>query len=193
MSARNRDHVMIDIETMSTSNKASILTIGAVVFDPNGNDNEDSLKENSFYTLISLEDNQKEGRDIDAGTVIWWMKQTKEAQEALYNDTPKTLRAGLTEFKTWAGSLNPKPNIVWANSPSFDCVILKDAFAQCSIFWPFKFFEERDVRTIKDLAYPEGWDVPQFGTGVAHNALDDAIKQAMLVQNCMHKLQGRAA
>ena len=56
--------------------------------------------------------------------------------------------------------------------------------------WPFKFWESRSVRTITEAAYPNG-DQPAIGVGVAHKALDDAIRQALMVQHCNAVIAGR--
>lgn len=79
------------------------------------------------------------------------------------------------------------PQRVWAKDPDFDVVILRNAFAQIGEMFPFKFWETRSVRTITELAYPDG-DPPPIGVGVAHNAKDDAIRQALMVQHCHHVL-----
>ena len=55
---------------------------------------------------------------------------------------------------------------------------------------PWDFWSCRSVRTIQDLAWPEGAaDKPYFEVpGVAHDARWDAIQQAMIVQAAMVRL-----
>lgn len=175
-------HLMVDIETMSTRQDAAILSIGAVLFDPNG----DSIDETrTFNQTIGIESNEAEGRHFSGATIAWWLKQSQEARKALLTDT-LPLGTALTKFKTWIA--RNTPTLVWANSPSFDVAILKHAFAQQKMHWPFAYWAERDVRTLKDAAYPNG-DAPAITHGTAHGALDDAIKQALLVQRCHYALR----
>lgn len=182
----NNKHVMIDIETMSTLPSASIISIAAVMFDPYGDQNADELAKNPTYnTHISLADNQKRGRHIDGDTVMWWLTQSQDAQRALC-EAPKTnLANGLGGLLTFLA--NNQPTHVWANDPDFDVVILNSALRDCNLRWPFGFWMNRSVRTVKDLAYPDG-DCPHFEVGTAHDALDDCFKQALLVQHCVWKI-----
>ncbi len=175
-------HVMVDIETMSTSPRSAIASIGAVIFDPNG-DNIDDMP--TFYQAIDLASNEKAGRHFSGSTIAWWLKQEEGARAALLTDV-LPLHTALTKFQQWL--TKNQPIICWANSPSFDCVILKDAFSDFSMHWQFNYWEERDVRTIKDAAYPNG-DCPKIQLGVAHGALDDSMSQALTVQRCHSALR----
>ena len=176
------NHLMVDLETMSTTTHAAIASIGAVIFDPR----EDAVDAcPTFYQAVDLTSNEKAGRHFSGSTIAWWLQQSEGARGALLTDV-LPLHTALTKFQLWIAK--HKPIVCWANSPSFDCVILKDAFGQHHMNWPFKYWEERDVRTIKDAAYPDG-DCPKIRLGVAHGALDDALSQAMTVQRCFSALQ----
>jgi hypothetical protein len=176
--------VMLDLETMDVAPSAAILTIGAVHFDPFGQDTEETLRtpERTFYARISLDSNTAQGRTMSAGTVKWWLGQTDSARNELLQ-AELALRTAILTFRMWASNLTPRADRVWAKSPEFDVVILKHAFDQLNEVWPFKFWNSRDVRTATELAYPEG-NEPKIGVGTAHNALDDAIRQALMVQHC---------
>lgn len=170
-------HLMLDLETMSTRHNAAIASIGAVIFDPN-TDTLDGCP--TFYQTVDLESNERDGRHFSGSTVAWWLKQSEAARVALVSDQLPLQKAleRLTAF-----IVAHKPVIVWANSPSFDCTILRSAYSHHHKHFPFEYWAERDVRTIKDAAYPNG-DAPQCRRGVAHGALDDALSQADLVQRC---------
>jgi hypothetical protein len=173
-------YLMTDIETMDTEPSAAIVSLGACIFDPHGEGPIDT-----FYRAISLEDNVKRGRTMSAGTVLWWMQQSDSARQALVKDVTN-LHGALVEFSLWVAGHNPCRS--WANDPDFDYVILSHAMRSLNVLVPWKFWETRSMRTIKDLSHPEG-DFPDFtGDGVAHNAMDDAIKQAIGVQYAHAKL-----
>lgn len=180
---------MVDLETMSTRPDAAIITIGAVHFDPFGADTEESIKADPgrlFYTTISMESNEREKRHFSAGTVKWWLQQSQDAQKALLSPDSH-LPGALKAFRMWVQECTPKTDRVWAKSPEFDCVILKSAFDSVGELWPFSYWNSRDVRTVIELAYPEG-DEPKIGVGTAHNALDDAIRQVLSVQDAYRRL-----
>lgn len=178
-------HIMVDIETMATGPTAAIVSIGACAFDMLNLDEEIKRR---FEIHISLESNEAEGRKLSAGTVSWWLKQSKEAQAALFIDPITNLRSALVQFRMWVQQQEPKATHVWAKDPDFDCVILKHAFDQFREIWPFQYWQHRSVRTITEAAYPDG-DEPDLRVGVHHSAADDAITQALMVRHCWHKIQ----
>jgi hypothetical protein len=169
---------MTDIETMSTQGNAAILTIGVVLFDPRSEDTEETLRASSeLFGPITFESNEKEGRHFSPATMAWWLQQSREAQDALFEGTLVNLRAALESFRQFIVSAKPRPTRIWAND--------------CGLRWPFKFWESRSVRTIKELAYPPGGlrgDFPTIGVGTAHNAMDDSIRQALAVQHAYQVL-----
>lgn len=182
---------MVDIETMSTSKDAAILTIGAVKFDPYTLNRSDDFIEGNHIELfgpISLDSNEKYGRHMSASTITWWFQQTREAQQAMFSGKGIALQQALYNFRRWImDSDDPAPNRIWAKDPDFDCTILISAMNAVNEHWPFKFWESRSVRTVTELAYPNG-DEPEIRIGTHHNALDDAISQVLMVQHCIHQL-----
>ena len=175
-------HLMVDIETMSTRENASILSIGWVFFDPRGMDDETTLNGNIIN--IALQGQEDFGRHISGSTVIWWLQQEKAAQDNLTQGEQMGMRAALTKFRM-SITKAPIATRCWAKSPDFDIKILNSAFSAAGEMWPseMSYSACRCVRTITELAYPEG-DAPQIGVGVAHNALDDAKRQVLMVQHC---------
>ena len=161
--------VMLDLETMGTSNDAAIVAIGAVEFDvvagPIGE---------VFYRTIDLSSAVAEGGVIDAATVMWWLRQSDAAREALYGrgDTLH-IRQGLHEFAAWM-SARGKDVKVWGNGAAFDNVILAQAYRRMGLPVPWQHWDDRCYRTVRAL-YP---DIQMQRTGVHHNAGDDAVSQA---------------
>lgn len=159
-------HVMIDLETMGTRPNAPIIAIGAVTFDANAVYDE-------FYVNIDLESAVRDGgAAIDPETVMWWMKQSDEARAALQVN-PKPLRVALFEFTRWVKQSEVVTG-VWGNGASFDNIILSETYRRMSMEPPWKFWDDRCYRTVKNM-FP-GVKAERFGTH--HNALDDAKSQA---------------
>ena len=165
-------HVMLDLETMSTSSYAAVVSVGAVKFDPVG-----GVFHTSFYQIVSLASSMKAGLRVDADTIKWWMYQTGEVRKALTSPTGVGLDEALLGFAEWYGSDDSVP--VWGNGAGFDNVILGNAYKAVGIDQPWSYKADRCFRTLRSLA-PEV--LAPNGCRVKHNALDDAIEQAKWLQ-----------
>ena len=162
--------VMLDIETMSNTPDAAILSIGAVEFDLG----EKRLGE-EFYTVIDLASAVASGGEMNASTVIWWMKQT-EAARNLFSQPALPITVALNEFSEWMQKRGDKKDIrVWGNGAAFDNVIMVAAYKRLGLEPPWMFWNDRCYRTIKNL-FPK---IKAGRIGVHHHALDDARTQAM--------------
>lgn len=174
-------HVMIDLETLGTVADAVILSIGAVRFDPDTNQIDDA----GFYKSISIESNLDYKRRIQEDTLIWWLGQSVAAQH-VFHEPKETLETSLCEFSDWLGD---DKAYMWSNGADFDLPMLAHAFTQCTITIPWKFWNSRCVRTLKNLDVAKNIKVPRLGTH--HNALQDAIHQAQLVQAIHAAMAGK--
>lgn len=169
--------VMIDLETMGTGKDACILAIAAVYFDPITGELGDE-----FYTNVNLQSNINAGREITASTLLWWMRQEKEAQEQVFslNHTAPKLSEAIVCFADFFKNDSHK---VWGNGAIFDISILETAFIKCKTPLPWKFWNVRDVRTAVEMGqlldFNPKKDLPFIGT--RHNALDDSKHQAKYV------------
>lgn len=179
------NNLMIDIETLSTQSDAAIATIGAVFFEP-----ETGGIGPTFYTAVGLSSAQQAGGRIDADTVIWWMKQSSAARAAITGEAVDISLAltSLSEFIAAECDLGRVK--VWGNGAGFDNIIVRSAFDRCGIECPWKFWNDRDVRTIVDMGRAVGFDPKKDMpfTGEVHNALDDAIHQAKYVSAIWQRL-----
>jgi len=130
---------MIDIETMSTSQHATICSIGACKFDPN----TPNKIGDEFYAVI---DWNLDDRDVDMGTIRWWMEQSDVARAQISRTDGIPLAQALNNLANFLG-----PNdIVWGNGATFDISILQDAYEGVT---PWAFWNVGDVRTVVDLAH----------------------------------------
>lgn len=180
------NHVMIDIETMGTNPNAPIASIGAVFFNPKTGE----LGE-KFYCRVDIETDMKNGAVADGSTIKWWLRQSAEARAELISDDALTPWGAAGKLSDWLtdNADDLKCLKVWANSPSFDCVILKSAFVRTDTEIPWCFWNEMDVRTIKEIGLNiMGYVSGTVSIGVRHNALDDAINQAQIVSSVISYL-----
>jgi len=165
-------HIVLDLETLSTKPNAAVISIGAVALDSEGN----FLGE--FHQALNPD---QPGRDVDQTTVQWWESQSAEAQEASYKakDTV-TATVGMYMFSAWICCVGvPEKVKMWGNGSSFDCTILSSLYDQSHELRhpkPWAWWDDRDMRTLLD-AFPAAKDVGEF-VGVKHHALHDARHEA---------------
>jgi hypothetical protein len=186
---QNMDNLnaMLDLETMGIKDNSAIVAIGAVCFDlPTGGILD------SFYRQVSLEDAVKYG-EMDASTVLWWLGQSDEARKQLTQGDRVPLKDALRDFSDWFNSLGNTENAtVWGNGVNFDNAILKKAYEAVGLGVPWKFWNDRDVRTIVDLGVKlTGTNLKETipFVGERHNALADATHQAKYVSAIYRSLQ----
>lgn len=176
------DHLMIDLETMGKNPDAPIISIGAIFFDPQTGDMGPE-----FSKTIDLE---TAGGVIDRDTIKWWLKQSREAQSAILTDEIP-LDDALLQLREFIDENSGEFFVrVWGNGASFDNVILRRSYERQGIPCPWRYCNDRDVRTIVDLGNAIGFDVRMAipFEGVPHNALDDARHQAKYVSAIWQKL-----
>ena len=75
---------------------------------------------------------------------------------------------------------------VWSRSPSFDEVIINNAYRRCKMKSPLPYRSSRDCRTI-EAAAGLPFDAAN-ASSVQHDALADAVAQARHVHFCLSKL-----
>ena len=171
--------VMLDLETMSTSSSAAIVSIGAVKFDPHGKIGDFGDPANAeykpFYCTVELTSCIDAGLHVSGSTIEWWLKQENDARAALNNEPRYAIEKALGEFWIWFGGESLP---TWGNGADFDCVILHNAYDKLHGVAPFKFYHHRCFRTMKSL-FP---DVPYVKPTLAHHALSDAEAQAVHLQ-----------
>jgi len=158
---------MLDLETMGTYSNAAIVAIGAVKFGPEG-------IEDRYYAAVDLQSCLNVGLSVTGPTIDFWLRQPDKARNALLeNKWP--LDIVLDNFAEWVG----KDAIIWGNGAPFDNSILASAYRACTKPQPWKFWNDRCYRTIKNIA-PE---IRIERIGVHHNALNDAESQALHLIN----------
>lgn len=166
----NATDAMVDLETLGTHPYAPILSIGACAFTM-----DESPIDDLFYQAVDLESCIDLGMRPSGPTIMWWMQQADEARIRAFNDPAAVkLPIALDAFTDW---LNSRPLSVWGNSARFDCGLLEAAYKVCNKELPWSWWKEGCYRTIKNLPGAKRIPLERFGTH--HNALDDAISQAV--------------
>jgi len=171
-------HLMVDLETLAVSPRAVVLTLGTVKFDPYASGYLDSL-----YMRINIDDQLTLQRETDPKTLDWWAKQdSKIMEEAFSSENRVPLQQAMEQFHKFAWGCDA----FWSHGAPFDLVIIEDLCKQLQRSSPWNFWQLRDTRTIFDL----GID-PEMPQNAKHDALQDAIRQSIGVQNVYSKLKIR--
>ena len=172
------DHCMIDIESLDTSPNCVILTIGIVLFDPKGSGITDTI---SVRPSVD-EQTSIHNRTIDDSTVEWWGKQSVEAQHEALGDQD---RISFKEAMEAVYKFCWNRRAVWSHGAPFDVVVMESAFRQLDMKIPWPYYSVRDTRTLFDVT-----DVKLASGGhvTSHKAVEDAERQAIVVQQAFGKL-----
>jgi DNA polymerase III epsilon subunit-like protein len=176
--------IMIDMETLDVLPTATILTIGAVKFDPFGDDvNEPGCEK--FYVKVDVDSCDKIGCTVSQSTLDWWANQSKQAQEEAFAPEGRiSIQEAMDElYKFCRGAKR-----VWSHGAGFDVIICEHLFRKIGKAVPWSFWEVRDTRTLFDI----GID-PKRPPVLKHHALEDAWNQAVGVQNIIRALKTTTA
>jgi hypothetical protein len=172
--------IMIDLETLATSPNASVLTIGAVRFDPFNNEIDNPTCE-KFYVKVDVDSCDALGLEVSEDTLTWWSQQSKEAQEEAFSTEGRIeIREAFNQLYKFCWGAKR----VWSHGASFDTVICENIFRKLGKAVPWSFWEVRCTRTLFDIGIN-----PERPPVLKHHALEDAWNQTVGVQNVFQRLR----
>ncbi len=166
------NELMIDIETLNTTNDAIVFQVGLAVFN---SETHKVLKERIFE--MDIEEQNCRGRTFSADTLAFHLGIPASLRASitdpdkvhyLVDDLYASIQLLVAEFK---------PKVVWAKG-SFDFNILEDMFGYSNErAMPWKFYQVRELRTLMQECGVSKGDV-------SHNALEDCIAQIKQLKAC---------
>jgi len=172
--------VMIDLETLDTKPSAAILTLGAVRFNPFGDDINDKDCD-KLYLKIDIDSCDKLGLTTTQSTIDWWAQQSQQAQDEAFSTEGRiSIQEAFKQLYKFCWGAQR----VWSHGSAFDIVICEHVFAKIGKLVPWNFWQVRCTRTLFDLGIN-----PERPPVLAHHALEDAWNQAVGVQNVMRTLR----
>lgn len=172
--------IMIDLETLDVTPTATILTIGAVKFDPFGDEVKNPTCE-KLYIKVDVDSCDRLGATVSNSTIEWWGNQSAEAQAEAFDPSGRVdvIEAMNQLYKfCWGGKR------VWSHGATFDIPICEFYFRKIGKAIPWQFWEARCTRTLFDIGIN-----PNRPPVLKHHALEDAWNQAVGVQNVMKTLR----
>ena len=184
-------NIVLDLETLGFRSTSAILSIGAVILDTETLDVGEK-----FYVMVTQRSCWEAGLTVDMSTITWWALQSDMAKTVLRstsdegdNGEATSLSNALLQLTQFmAEHADPKAE-VWGNGSDFDNAILANAYSAVRVDVPWKFWNNRCMRTLKSVVPKEVWSIVER-KGLHHNALDDAIHQANIIAMCLSYLAG---
>lgn len=187
-----RIDVMVDIETLGTNSDSTIIQISAIAFD--------ILTGENLRIFNKIADIAKNSYlNVTGSTLKWWLNTNKELLTELVNSGEGSSEDLLYSFHEWLKGLSDdtKDIYLWGNGILFDNKMIQTQFEDECLDYPIFYKNDRDVRTIVDLAgaklgitEQELKDKLKDESLVEHNAFDDVKYQIKLVSECYKTLIG---
>lgn len=176
------NHIMIDLETLSTNTNAAIISIAAVAFNIKTGETGET-----FECYITPSEWGKHDRHINGETILWWFNQPAKARKRFNTKETVGLKNALLNLKSFINRNKCDGKIVvWGNGSTMDITVLQSAYEYFDINMPWNFNEVNDVRTIVALN-PKIKRETEF-KGVKHNAVDDCKHQINYLVNTIKSL-----
>lgn len=180
-----RIDVMVDLETLGNKATSTIFQISASGFDI-----ATGLSINSFNGISDISKNDK--MNVTGDTIKWWLDTDAELLKTLLNKGEGSSDMLLIEFFKWLNAMTKDNDVyLWGNGILFDNNLLRTQFEALGMSYPIHFRNDRDVRTIVELAaLKTGKTVKELQAEynnpslTAHNAMDDVYYQIALVSGC---------
>ena len=128
--------IMIDLETLDVLPSATILSIGAVKFDPFGDDVNEKKCE-KFYVRVDVDSCDRIGATVSQATLDWWANQSQAAQDEAFDPANRvSIEEAMTQLYKfcWGGKR------VWSHGAGFDVTILEWYFRKIGKAIPWSFW-----------------------------------------------------
>lgn len=185
-------NIMVDIETLGTTPGCVISSLAAIRFnliDPN----EEEYENNGdvFHESISIQKTLGVDLEINPNTVLWWLNQSKEAQEYFVKVQKIALPLSqvLTRFSLWLAKFHKMSPVVslWGNSNRFDLGILEATYLRSNLPIPWDSRKERDLRTLVMLS-PNDYHPSDYRDTI-HDPIEDCKYQIKVAKTIYNKLK----
>lgn len=165
-------HATIDLETIDTCPQATVLSLGAVKFNPHSAIDPYS----ELYLKISIDDQDRLGRTVSDSTLEWWAKQDpKIMEEAFDQEGAVSIEEALVQISKFAVGVD----VFWGQGYGFDYTILEHMYRSIEKPIPWNFWQIRDSRTLFSVCNQDPRKKIQNNL---HNALADAFYQSKAIQ-----------
>lgn len=164
------NHLMLDFETLGNTPDAAVVSLGACLFDKAG------INERKLWHF-DIQEQFNARRQPSADTIRWWLDQSAKAKNVF--DKCKTEGTSMRIIGPEIVAMCKGKDVrAWGNGATFDVTIAEHILLQLRLEIPWKFWNIRCYRTLKNIADIEAGKKRE---GTHHNALDDSAFQAQNV------------
>ena len=182
--ASQRVDIMVDIETLGNKVDSTIFQISAIAFDIN---TKETIK--TFNMLADISKNKE--MNVTGDTLKWWLDTDRDLLQRLLSEGTLSSDDIVRSFYNWIVGLQndfgEKCVYLWGNGILFDNKMIQYQLEKQDIKYPIFYRNDRDVRTILDLASmklkkseKEVRKMFEDDTLVKHDAIDDVKFQISL-------------
>ena len=177
---KNTVEIMIDIETLDTKPSAVVASIGMAAFDPAA----DYEVLGTFHCCLDWNAQIAKGRTVSQPTLQFWFQQSPAAiNSQLFNPIQHEVLWALRDVQYFVARFSDPaagdngPSKFWANSPSFDMVILESLARDFGTTAPWTFRQTFDLRTLELAAEEAGYDFRSVINHAPHDPVQDCLAQ----------------
>lgn len=165
-------HATIDLETIDVRPQATVLSLGAVKFNPLTFEDPHS----ELYLKISIDDQDRYNRTVSESTLEWWGEQDRKIMEEAFDQTGAvTVEDALAEISKFSVGVDT----FWGQGYGFDYTMLEDMYRSIGRPIPWNFWQILDSRTLFRVCKQDPRKQIQNDL---HNALADAYYQSKAIQ-----------
>ena len=166
-------HTMVDIEALGNGPIKAVCQIGWCHFSLETGEVEDAKIVN-----IELGSLLKAGFQVDGRTLKWWLTQSEEARNSLFDPEPKDVREA---FKEFGRDIEFGQRYVWGLPAEYDCQTLAESFVHLGMQVPWRRKDSMCARTVQRMLWLQSDRAdmkPLDRVGIHHHAGWDAYNQA---------------
>lgn len=171
--------MMVDIEAIGTNEDGILLSVGLVVFNFDTNE----IKR-TYHWKLEIDEQSKKGRTVNLDTLQWWLKQSEEAREEFWGE-----RVSVEKFIKEFQDACKNVSFGWAKGVQFDFPMLEHLFKLYDAKFPINRSKYLDARVVYFLAKKAKTMNPLTEPWVAHNPLDDSLRQCKVVFDYMERIR----
>lgn len=163
-------HAMVDIEALGTTQDCVIASIGLTAWSV-GTVSSDVPRDEKLLLNVA----NQPGRTVMAETALWWLRQSKEAQDATFG--PGMARLGFREALGAMYNWGRGAKFWWSWPSLYDLAILDHAYRQAGMETPWS---RKNLCCARTFCKAVGIRRP--ANPLRHDPLEDARVQAIAVQ-----------
>lgn len=179
--SRIKRHIMLDIETLSSTSNAVMIQIAAIEFNP-----QTGEEISTFNGYLDRNMSSNLGMVESQNTLDWWKVENEELLQSILSKgqgvDPKDTMKDFMKFID-----DPFECLVWSHA-TFDFVIVQNYLTKTKNR-KMAFKNAMDLRT---LVYLSGIDLSSYDwSGKTHDALDDCRFQIKFTVDSMNALNNK--